>query len=90
MTTTAPRFLVIYKDNGETRNRYYGPFASASIAQDFMNDLPKPALGGLKTFKMIEPYTSEEVKSAANSINNTQRKIDLIHTVNEIVRCSAA
>lgn len=63
-----PQYVIIYKDHATARNRYYGPFVSDSLAEDFMSDLPEPLPGGLKVYKLVSPFTFDEARLASMEI----------------------
>lgn len=62
------QFIVIYKDSATARNQYYGPFVSDRMASDFMDTLPEPLNGGLKTYKSMSPYTYDEADLARDVV----------------------
>lgn len=82
--TNQQRYLVVYKDDADSRNLYYGPFVSLSIAEHFMNALPEPLEGGLKTFKSFQPYSHSEDTLAGEVILRKRSHGDLLETINEI------
>lgn len=62
------QYLVIYKDSTEARNKYFGPFSSVDMAEEFVETLPTPLIGGSKTWKHVSPYTHQEAVIARQSI----------------------
>lgn len=62
------QYLVVYKDSTRAPNKYFGPFVSPEVAQDFMEGLPTPLMGGGKTFKHMSPYTYDECGIARDVI----------------------
>lgn len=62
------RHIVVYRDNSKSRVKLYGPFVSLTMANDFMETLPSPMLGGSKSVKFISPYTHDEASLAAETI----------------------
>lgn len=75
------RYVVIYKDDAHTRNRYFGPFITVSVAEAFLSTLPRPLPGGAKTWKTIEPYSHSEASLARDAI---LRNRELIATVFDV------
>jgi hypothetical protein len=67
---STPRYVVIYKDDSQARNQYYGPFTSERTAAEFCDTLPDPVDGGVKTFKPVQPYTADEAELVASRILN--------------------
>ncbi len=65
---TQSQYLVIYKDSAEARNKYFGPFTSVEMAEQFVSILPEPILGGVKTWNHISPYTHDEAMLAREVI----------------------
>lgn len=52
--------LVIFRDGRQKPTRYFGPFVSSRIAQEFADDLPAPLEGGYKLIKPTQPFTQNE------------------------------
>ena len=80
---THAQYLVIFRDGPKTRSYYYGPFVSESIANSFMDRLPEPSEGGLKTFKFISPYNYDEADIASDVILNARNPDHPIAAIEE-------
>jgi hypothetical protein len=50
------RYLVIHRDTAHGPPRYFGPFVSVQVAEQFCDDLPATQLGGRKHVRMLEPF----------------------------------
>lgn len=62
------RYIGVYKDGPSSRIRYFGPFVSQAITEEFLNDLPEPLPGGAKSWKPLQPYMHHETGEATRSI----------------------
>ena len=52
--------LVAYRDSGDERTLYFGPFVSTSVAEFFKAALPDPLSGGFKRIVLTQPFTQHE------------------------------
>lgn len=52
--------LVAYKDGKGVPTRYFGPFASQSIAEFFKAEMPEPQPGGFCRIVPTQPFTAHE------------------------------
>lgn len=52
--------IVAYRDSSDAQTRYFGPFASYSIAEFFKATLPEPEKGGFKAIHVTQPFTQHE------------------------------
>jgi hypothetical protein len=53
---TNKRFIVILKESANSRNRYFGPFVSETMALQALDKLPMIKEGGLKTWRPLETF----------------------------------
>lgn len=52
--------IVVYKDAPDAKERYFGPFASYSIAAFYKAALPRPEKGGWCNIHVTQPFTQHE------------------------------
>lgn len=84
--THQARYMVIYKDGPDDRNRYFGPFVSITLSEQFLDLLPEPLPGGNKVWKPVEPYTQSDAVFAREAILRSRERKDLPEVIRDIVR----
>ena len=71
----ATTHLVLYKDSRHAQELKFGPFASTSLAEEFMGDLPMPLHDGYKRLSIIQPYTHQDLAVIITLITNAREKL---------------
>lgn len=67
-TVKQPVYLVVYRDGPKAQNLYFGPFVNERIASEFMDELPAPLPGGIKTTRLTQPYSHTEAEQVYDNI----------------------
>ena len=57
----APSFILGYKYDKDAKARYFGPFVTENIADNFKSELPAPETGGWARIVTLEGFLSHEV-----------------------------
>lgn len=70
-----PVYLVIYRDGPKAPTRYFGPFVSVGIADDFIAALPEPKEGGMAKYVSTQPFTAHEANRIADLLLAERVKI---------------
>lgn len=55
-----PSFLVEYRDSPRAQKLTFGPYATNTLATNFVEDLPEPLPGGYKRYTTLQPFTHNE------------------------------
>jgi hypothetical protein len=57
----SPSFVLGYKYDETAKTRYFGPFVTERIAEDFRDNLPATETGGWARIVTLEGFLSHEV-----------------------------
>lgn len=68
-------FLIVYQDSPRGHTYHFGPFVDRDHAQRFSDDLPTPQQGGVKGFRVTQPFTHLEADMASAVILAEREKL---------------